>query len=278
MNGGYLICTETFGNGVWIVMGATLPRIRLILPEPPWVGTEFGEAVVGRTTSTCCNRLTETAVLPPIAPSPWDSDWSGATIDENRNMPEPSPRTHLIRLGALIVCGGIAFAVFRNSMVPASWSSEDWYRKDSLAEMAGKAMKHGGNKSCLGCHEDSDNIHEDVMDTLEEGVHHSLSCESCHGPLAHHVQLRDGKRIKIAEARTEYSRLACLKCHANATNRPATHPVFIHATEKLTPWREAQLQKAAEEEGERKFYRHKKSVHPHMDCLNCHETFHDPET
>ena len=159
-------------------------------------------------------------------------------------------------------------------MVPSSWSSSDGYRKDSLAEIAKKPMRHGGNESCSGCHEDSEGTHEDAMATLREGVHRNLSCESCHGPLADHVQ--NGK--KIAEAMTEYSRLVCLKCHTNAINRPATHPMFIHAAEVLTPWREAQLNKAAEEAGKRKFYRHKKSVHPHMDCLNCHETFHDPET
>ncbi len=189
-------------------------------------------------------------------------------------MSEPSPKTHLIRLGALLALGLIAFAIFRTLMVPSSWSSTDGYRKDSLKEIAKKPMQHGGKESCIGCHEDSEGIHEDAMATLREGVHQSLDCESCHGPLAHHVQ--DGK--KIAEARTEYSRLVCLKCHTNAINRPATHPVFIHAMEVLTPWREAQLQKAAEEAGDRKFYRHKKSVHPHIDCLNCHETFHDPET
>ena len=191
-------------------------------------------------------------------------------------MSEPSPGKHLVRLGILLACGGIAFAVFRSYMVPASWSSEDGYRKDSLVEMAKKPMQHGGNKSCVGCHQDSDgnDIHEVAMQDLKGSAHRKLSCESCHGPLSHHVQ----NEKWIAEARTEYSRLACLKCHTNAINRPATHPVFIHATEALTPWREAQLQKAAEEAGERKFYRHKKSVHPHMNCLNCHVTFHDPET
>lgn len=188
-------------------------------------------------------------------------------------MQETSPSKHLIRLVILLVGGVGAFAVFRSAMVPDSWSSEDWYRKDSLSELAQKPMKHGGNESCAGCHEDSDGIHDEVIEIMDEGVHWSLSCESCHGPLSQHVQ--DGR--KIADANIEFTRMSCLKCHSNTITRPAGHPVFIHAKEVLAPWREEQLLKAAQEDGDDEIIRHSKKVHPHMNCLNCHESFHDPE-
>lgn len=191
-------------------------------------------------------------------------------------MASPSPRAHLIRLGVLLVGVISALLWIRAAMVPKTWNSEEAFREASLEELARQPSIHGGNQSCINCHqggEDALETHEDAMDDLLGGAHKNLSCESCHGPLGHHVA--DGR--KIADALVNYSRVACLGCHNNLVSLPAGFPKFILSDEELTPQREAELKEAAQEAGDENFYRHKKRIHDGMNCTECHVSFHDPE-
>ncbi|MFV1994046.1 MAG: multiheme c-type cytochrome [Verrucomicrobiales bacterium] len=180
----------------------------------------------------------------------------------------------MIRLAGILIVGFVAFVFFRNAMIPESWDPSRSFRQAALADIAALPSIHGGNASCVNCHQDEDETHQDSMDELEGGAHNSLSCESCHGPLAHHVA--DDR--KIADARIDYSRLLCINCHGNSVSLPVDFPKFLLADEKLPPNREAQLLEAAVESGSKKIYRHKKDVHNGMDCTECHFSFHDPET
>jgi hypothetical protein len=189
-------------------------------------------------------------------------------------MKTPSPRAHLVRLVALLLIGGAAFIAVRAAMVPKTWNSERSFREGYLPEAAAKPMKYGGNASCQSCHEDEDEIHEMAFEDLADGPHHGITCESCHGPLAHHVQ--DNK--KIADARTDFSRLACLTCHANLISSPPQFPKFITETDVLTPQREAELLKAKQDAGSSKIFRHPDDAHDKADCTECHFSFHNPET
>lgn len=189
-------------------------------------------------------------------------------------MSKPSPYSHLIRLAGILIVAGVGFAFVRQQMIPDTWNWEGSYRESALADVAAKPMTYGGNHSCASCHEDSDGTHDSVIEELSTGAHKGLSCEACHGPLGEHV--RDNK--KIADARVEYSGLVCLHCHSNLISRPPQHPKFILKDEILPDWREKELLEAAKERGQSRIYRHNRKVHAHMDCVNCHISFHDPET
>jgi hypothetical protein len=189
-------------------------------------------------------------------------------------MKSPSPRAHIVRLTILLLIGGAAFLAVRAAMVPDTWNSQRSFREGYLPELAARPMKYGGNASCASCHEDENEIHEMAFEDLADGPHHGISCESCHGPLSHHVL--DNK--KIADARTDFSRLACLTCHANLISSPPQFPKFITRDAVLTPQRKAELLKAKLDAGKSKIFIHPEDAHDKVDCTECHFSFHNPET
>ncbi len=131
-------------------------------------------------------------------------------------MSSPSSRSHLYRLGAVLILGFAGFLVVKALAVPASWNYEEWYREDSLKDIASLSPVYGGNESCKTCHADE---HQEV----QEFQHKSLSCESCHGALADHV--RGGKKIAAAVVDNE-STWQCLNCHETLITRPPDFPLF----------------------------------------------------
>ena len=97
----------------------------------------------------------------------------------------PSPRTHIYRMGVLLVLGVVGFAVIRTLAVPESWDSERWYRVDAEEELKELPLRYGGNESCTGsaCHEGHQpKTHEPRQVALADGQHSGLACEVCHGP------------------------------------------------------------------------------------------------
>ncbi len=131
-------------------------------------------------------------------------------------MSGPSPRTHLYLLGAVLVIGFIGFLAVKEIATPASWNYEDWYREDSLKDIASLPVVYGGNLSCQTCHADEN---EEIV----EFKHKTLSCESCHGPLIDHVQ--DGKKTAAAKV-DDSTTWQCLNCHSKLVNRPPDFPQF----------------------------------------------------
>lgn len=131
-------------------------------------------------------------------------------------MSSPSPRSHLYRLGAVLVIGFVGFMVVKAIATPASWNYERWFREDSLKDIASYSLAYGGNESCQTCHAEED-------EELLGANHKSLSCESCHGALADHV--RDGKKIATAKVDDE-STWQCLNCHETLVTRRPDFPQF----------------------------------------------------
>lgn len=164
-------------------------------------------------------------------------------------MSNPSPASHLYRLGFLLAAGVVAFVVIATLATPSSWNYEVWYRGDAPAEMAQQPLVYGGiaaigtstrNESCQTCHV------EDVT-VLSKQKHKTLSCESCHGALADHAQAED----KVADAWTDRTRSQCLNCHAPLISRPRRFPQFTSDIAKH------------------------KAIEPADTCLKCHDA-HDP--
>jgi hypothetical protein len=145
-------------------------------------------------------------------------------------MRNPSPRSHLYRLGILLAVCFVAFLVIKDLATPASWNYEGWYRGAVLEEGKAKPFVYGGiadievserNEACRSCHKD----HEKKVRKLK---HRTLSCESCHGALADHA--REGK--KTADAPVDKSRGQCLNCHAELISRPKGFPQFTMEVKK----------------------------------------------
>ncbi len=131
-------------------------------------------------------------------------------------MSVPSSRTHLFRLGIVLVFALIGFVVVKTIATPASWNYEEWYREDALKEIASYPLVYGGNESCQTCHAEE---HKE----LPAFKHRTVSCETCHGAVADHV--RDGRKIAAAKVDDE-SNWQCLNCHQTLVTRRAGFPQF----------------------------------------------------
>lgn len=128
---------------------------------------------------------------------------------------DPSPRSHLVRLGLVFAVGLAVFFSIKAWQTPETWNEEVWYRGAAREDIANLPSVHGGNQSCQDCH-------EDAYDDATSYAHENLSCEGCHGPLSLHV--RDDE--KIADARPGASNWLCLNCHSPLISRPTDHPQF----------------------------------------------------
>ena len=118
-------------------------------------------------------------------------------------MKKTSPTAHLVRLGVVFVIFIGVFITAKTVMTPTSWNHDinNWYRLDSLEEMKEKQISYGDNKSCKGCH-------KKTYKRFRKKKHKGLSCESCHGALALHINVEnlDIEKVlkgKIRKADTE---------------------------------------------------------------------------
>ena len=155
-------------------------------------------------------------------------------------MNDPSPKTHLYRLGILLVGLVAVFLVVKEVATPASWNYDVWYRGDSLSDITSEPLSYGENASCKECH-------KKVNRQLRKRKHKGVACEACHGTLADHAE--DGK--KTADAIVDKSRWQCENCHLYQINRPKGFPQFPSDVEKHKTIKEGEV------------------------CLKCHEA-HDP--
>ena len=104
---------------------------------------------------------------------------------------------------------GLAFAIFitaflflRHSLVPESFGQYGFYRGASLDEISQNTLKFAGQKMCLECHQDID-------DLKQQDVHSDVSCESCHGPGQKHSENGDTTLLDLS-----VSRESCGICHS----------------------------------------------------------------
>jgi len=119
---------------------------------------------------------------------------------------------HLFRLATVFVLGLIMFLVLRAVLVPKSFGQFGHYRGDALQEIAAKPIAFAGHEVCEACH-------TDVLDIKKHGRHARVACESCHGPLANHVE--DPGTVKPAKLDTA---LLCVRCHESIPAKPMDFP------------------------------------------------------
>jgi hypothetical protein len=143
-------------------------------------------------------------------------------------MNPESPLTHakhVFRAAILLLVVLIAMVLGRSLFVPETWGEFGPYRGAAVAEHRDKPIRHGGNDSCGMCHDVEYADHA-------AGVHATVQCELCHGPVALHADLEEGEML--AEMPVRRSRELCELCHRHLEARPADFPqvdVREHVTE-----------------------------------------------
>lgn len=118
---------------------------------------------------------------------------------------------HLVRLAAIFVFGGLLFVVARAALVPADFGTLGHYRAGAIDDVRSRPIKYAGQAACVDCH-------SDVLETRAPAKHVALSCETCHGPLAAHVEDQEP-----TVARIDMQPL-CIRCHAANTGKPKGFP------------------------------------------------------
>ena len=170
-------------------------------------------------------------------------------------MNKITPKSHIYRLGIVLVIFVAGFLVIRSHAIPESWNYNVWYRGDNQEDLKHLPMHHGGNDSCQPCHEEGslaavvevdgaeefvDEFADETGDELDEEAdeepeiemvfeHRTLNCESCHGPLADHA--RGDEKIGDAVV-MDKSNWQCLNCHRPLISRPVDFPQFTEQVEK----------------------------------------------
>jgi formate-dependent nitrite reductase cytochrome c552 subunit len=123
---------------------------------------------------------------------------------------------HALRAFIALVVALVAIVLGRSAFVPVSWGQYGSYRAANVPQQMALSPMHGGNASCTTCHDTE-------PAALAAGPHATLSCESCHAPLAAHVQDDE----KIADMPKRKSAELCLQCHSQLDARPSTHPQIV---------------------------------------------------
>ena len=117
-----------------------------------------------------------------------------------------------------------AFLIIRHALVPKTFGQYGFYRGASLTEIAQTPIKYAGQKACLDCHQDID-------DLKKQDVHSEISCETCHGPGQKHSENGDTTLLE-----RPVSRESCGRCHSKnaAKQKDAVFQVDLkeHNTQK----------------------------------------------
>ena len=94
------------------------------------------------------------------------------------------------------------FLMFRHFVVPDTFGEYGHYRGASLVENSLLEIHYAGQKACLECH-------QDIEDLKAQDVHSEIHCETCHGPGQKHV-----KSGELADILKPSGREFCGKCHS----------------------------------------------------------------
>jgi len=127
-------------------------------------------------------------------------------------MAEFKDSAHLIRLAGVFLLGLLLFLVLRWTTIPRSFGRYGPFRGDALAEISAQPVAFAGHAACENCH-------PDVAALKTSGVHKSVNCESCHGPLAKHAD--DPGTIK--PVLPQVAKL-CIRCHSENIAKPTGFP------------------------------------------------------
>jgi hypothetical protein len=113
-----------------------------------------------------------------------------------------------------IVFGALAVMVLalRFVVIPRAYFSSAIHQAQTVRREASRTLVYAGMTVCQECH-------SDVYETKLSGYHRNLSCETCHGPSAKHVENPEAVKPPAPRDRT-----FCPVCHAYDPARPTGFP------------------------------------------------------
>ena len=113
--------------------------------------------------------------------------------------------SHVFKILFVLVIVVVVGVAVRAMVLPKSFGQFGHYRGDAVLDEINRPIRNGTNASCLVCHPYIREMHL-------EGVHKTVSCEFCHGPVADHV--KEGKVIaKLPKKEGKEIKKLCLRCH-----------------------------------------------------------------
>ncbi len=113
--------------------------------------------------------------------------------------------SHVIKIILVLVVVGVVGVAVRAMVLPTSFGKYGHYRGDAIQDEINRPIRNGTNASCLVCHPHIREMHL-------AGVHNTVSCEFCHGPVADHV--KDGKvTANLPKKEGKEIKKLCLRCH-----------------------------------------------------------------
>lgn len=124
---------------------------------------------------------------------------------------------HLVRLAVAFVVVAAILLLIRAHFVPKSFGQYGHYRGDALAEATNKPIQYAGHQACADCH-------GDVLELKKLGKHAGVNCESCHGPLARHVEDPASTVPQLPDTTA-----LCPRCHEANLAKPKTFPQVVSA-------------------------------------------------
>jgi hypothetical protein len=113
--------------------------------------------------------------------------------------------THVIRIVVVMLVAGVLGIGLRALLIPDSFGRYGHYRADAIQDEMNREIRNGTNASCMACHPYIKEMHF-------SGVHKTVSCEFCHGPVADHIQY-DKVIAKLPKKQGGEIRALCLRCH-----------------------------------------------------------------
>lgn len=122
------------------------------------------------------------------------------------------PHRHLVRAGMILAGALMLFFIVRAFLIPKSFGEYGHFRGSNLAEQAAILPNYGPPDACASCHPDK-------VALKDKGVHASVPCQTCHGPLSGHVQDTGMKPMIINKSFT-----LCARCHQKIQARPSQFP------------------------------------------------------
>jgi len=122
-------------------------------------------------------------------------------------VPQQVPR--LLAVFSLVV-GGLL--VMRGRLIPETFGDVGHYRAAAVDSIAARPIKYAGHSACADCH-------DVVAEKRLSGNHRGVTCETCHGPAAAHVDGPMDVKPTVPDTRQ-----FCVTCHAYDRSRPTGFP------------------------------------------------------